>query len=61
MEKASIYGGASGPQVGVGHWAVFSAVHSDIFGMRDTLSAQIRERDRIWSLVANVVGSVRAL
>jgi DHA1 family tetracycline resistance protein-like MFS transporter len=44
--------------VGVGHWTVFAAAHSDRFGSRPSLSAQIQSADRLWSLLGKVTGNV---
>lgn len=44
--------------IGVGHWTVFAASHSDRFGSRPSLSAKIQSADRMWSLMGQIAGNV---
>ncbi len=44
--------------VGVGHWTVFAASHSDRFGSRPSLSAKIQSADRMWCMLGNIAGNV---
>lgn len=39
-----------------GVWSIFSAQHSDIFGERAALSAEIKAADAVWQSVAKFVG-----
>lgn len=44
--------------VGVGHWTVFAAAHSDRFGSRPSLSAKIQSADKMWTMLGQIAGNV---
>ena len=44
--------------VGVGHWSVFAAAHSDVFGDRPNLSSRVQTADLMWARLAAVSGGI---
>eukprot|EP01052_Picozoa_sp_SAG31_P009346 SAG31_NODE_489_length_14938_cov_5.644113_1_plen_533_part_00 len=44
--------------VGVGHWSVFAASHSDVFGTRADLSSRIQSSTQMWTMMARFVGEI---
>ena len=37
--------------IGVGHWSVFAASHSDVFGTRADLSSRIQSSTQMWTMM----------
>jgi hypothetical protein len=44
--------------IGVGHWSVFAASQSDIFGTRPNLSSRLDTADAMWTRMVSVAGGI---